>query len=378
MIRQAKKLFFAVLILAMVLALASGALFLVKQRKSEIEELPPPRKPPLAVETARVAADRLALTEQFIGVIRPVRTSELAARATGHLRSVSVDVGDRVEKGRVVATVDDPITEQEANALTARLEGAKKTLAVSKKRFERRKTLIEKGHVAEEGLDEARRQYVRDRAETNRLEHELSAVRSLLSYTRVAAPYDGIISRRLKDAADFVFPGVGILTLEDPDAGYRVLAQIPVTAAERLTPESPVTLAFNDKSLATTLWRIHPAVDAAALAVAEIRTREKPFGLPSGSYVSLSLTFEEAEGLIIPLSCLLELRKSCLVFVIEEKKMTARSVPVTLIAKSGGRAAVKGDIAAGDRLVCGNEALLLTVGDETPVRPVKNQETAAP
>lgn len=338
----------------------------------------PPARRPTAVHTDRAVRGVLPVTAHYIGVIEPVHAADLAARAAGHLKTVAGDVGDRLEKAGVAAMVDPEIPLLEKRARAEEIKGAEKALAISRKILERRKTLIRKGHVAEETLDQARRQYALDRARVRRLAQELAASRESLSHTRLAVPFDGIITRRMKDPGELVTVGTPILRLENPAAGYKVLARIPGKTASRLLPGNPVELLFDKKNRPAAVYRIHPAADAGSLAVLEVRCAKKPFGLPSGAVLGVSVTLERAEGILIPLDCLLEQADACRVFAVDEADRTARSIPVELLGKSGNRAAVQGPVQPGVRLVSGPESLLLQLSDKTPITPLPSEAAGRP
>lgn len=358
--------------IGLVLVLAIGAAVLVMHKKAELSQKAKPASRPTAVHTASPVQGRLPVTEHYIGTIEPLVFANLSARATGHLYSVAGDVGDTVRKGETVALVDPQIPKREKKAVAAELKGAEEALAMSEKILDRRQVLVEKGHAPEEELDQARRQYVLDRARVKRLREELAAKKKIYAYTRLNAPFDGIITDRMKDPGDLVSPGVPVLRLENPDTGYKILTRVPQATAERLNPGSSARLSFQGQKKRAAIDRVHPALSPGALAVVEIRSEEKPFGLPTGSAIGVDLILNRAKGLIIALDCLLEQEDKCRVFVIDEDKMTVRAVPVRLLGKSAGRAVVQGDIAEKDLLVSGNEAMLLQLSDGAPVNPVSS------
>ena len=350
------------------LILVISAVFLVKHRKSELAETPLPAARPVPVHTATATKGQLPIKEHYIGTIEPLVFADLSPRATGHVYSMAGDVGDPIQTGEAVAVLDARLPEREKAAIAAELNGAKEALAVSEKAYDRRQALVRKGHVSEEQLDETRRQYVLDRARVKRLGEELAAARLSLQYTRLTAPFDGIITRRMKDPGDLVSPGTPMLRVEKPDAGYKVLAQIPQSTAERLSPGDSAELVFKSKRQDAVIDRIQPAINPGALATIEIRVNEKPFGLLSGATLGVDVIVDQPEGIIIPLSCLLEQEDAYHVFVLSLKQETVRAVAVQLLGKSGNRAIVDGDISAEARLVSGNESMLLTLGDDTPVQ----------
>ena len=358
------------------LLLAGGAVLLVIHKKSELAEKSPPSVRPIPVHTAKAIQGRLPVFEHYIGTIEPLIYADLSPRVTGHLATVAGDVGDTLQKGEAAALLDPRLPAREKEAVAAELRGAKETLSLSEKRYKRRRKIVDNGAVSKEALDEARRQYELDKARVERLEKELAAKGLLHAYARLTAPFDGIISRRMKDPGDLISPGVPVLRIEKPDAGYKVLARVSQAAAGRISAGDTARLSFEKKRQEAVIDRIQPAMEPAGLAVMEIRVKEKPFHLPSGATIGVDVCLKRPEGIVIPLNCLLEQEEKNYVFIIDQARMTASAVPVQLLGKSGDKAVVKGNIPEGARLVSGRESMLIRLGNKSPVQPVARREDA--
>jgi len=364
--RTGKFLLFAVFGLVVV----ASAILLVMHRRDELAEKTPPSVRPVPVHTAQAEHGRLPMTEHYIGKVEPMRYADLSPRATGHIASVAGDIGDSVQKGETAVVVDARLPQRNKAAVAAELKGAEAALAISRKIYDRRKELLRKGHTSEERLDETKRQYILDNARVKRLEQEFAAADISLRYTRLKAPFDGIITHRMKDPGDLAAPGTPVLRVEKPAAGYKLLVHIPQATAEQLKPGDAVILNFKANSREEMIDRIQPAIDPGALATAEIRLNARPFGLPSGATVGVDVVINRLEGTIIPLSCLLEQENSFNVFTVSSNRNIARAIPIKLLGRSGSRAVVEGDIPEGAKLISGNESMLIKLADNTPVQPI--------
>ncbi len=352
------------------LVLVLGAFMLVGQRKADLAEKKPPAVRPVPVHTARAEPGRLAICEHYIGTIEPRVYADLSPRITGHLYSVTGDTGDTLKKGKVAAVIDPRLPGRERDAVAAELKGAKKALRISEKIYKRRQKLIKKNAVSEEDVDNARRQYELDLARVNRLQEEYAASAISFQYARLKAPFDGIIIRRQSDPGDLIAPGTPVLRVEKPSAGYKILVHVPQTTADRLVSGNAARLSFQEKQMELEIDRIHPAIRSGTLATLEMRVSQKPFALPSGSTIDVDVIVNRPEGIIIPLSCLLEQEDTHHVFAIDRKQKTARAVSVRILGKSGDRALIEGDIPAGAELVSGSESMLIQLGDNAQIQPL--------
>ena len=369
--RTEKFILFAVLGLVVVVS----AILLVMHRRAELAEKSPPPVRPIPVQTAQAEHGRLSITEHYIGTVEPMLYADLSPRVTGHIASVAGDIGDSIQKGEVAVRVDTRLPKRDKAAVAAELKGAEAALAISRKSFNRQKALIKKGHTSEERLDESKRQYALDSARVKRLKEELAAADLSLRYTRLKAPFDGIITDRMKDPGDLAAPGTPVLRVEKPAAGYKILVHMPQATANRLSRGNAVALRFKAEHRNETIDRIQPAIRPGALATAEIRLDASPFDLPSGATISVDVVVDRLAGTIIPLTCLLEQENAFHVFILSSKDNTAQVVPVKLLGKTGSRAVVEGDIPDGSRLISGNEAMLIKLADNTPVHPIGPEDS---
>lgn len=116
----------------------------------------PAAEPPVGVMTVRAErVESYAVTRRFVGIVEPVRTTQLAFELPGVIERVHSDEGDFVAKGALIAEIDTALLEADRArfaasiaALDARLELARRTLA-------RQSELNARGFASEQRLDEA-------------------------------------------------------------------------------------------------------------------------------------------------------------------------------------------------------------------------------
>lgn len=171
---------------------------------------PPPPKVTVSQPVRRGVTDYL----EFTGNTQAINTVQLRARVEGFLEKIFFKDGDRVKKAQPLFliqqnTYEDKLKQAEAEVLAnkARLEHAQTEYA----RFSR---LVTQKAAAQTDVD--RWHYERDAAQAAVMNAE--AQRELaklnLSYTQVAAPFDGRIGRRLKDVGNLVGAGEKTLLAE--------------------------------------------------------------------------------------------------------------------------------------------------------------------
>lgn len=129
----------------------------------------------------------------FVGTARAAREVSLGFAVPGTLTGISVDVGDDVKKAQVVATLDPAPYQAEVDRLTAELESANATYDNAKSQTGRQRDLFEKGHVSQAGLDRYTAGERSAKAAIASVQGALDKATLNLSYTQLAAPFDGIV-----------------------------------------------------------------------------------------------------------------------------------------------------------------------------------------
>ena len=195
--------------------------------------------------------------ERFIeaaGTVRAETIALVSAQVMGRITSLPVAEGSRVEKGALLATIDDTqiraqlaaagalVTEAEAGLMEAEgaIAQAEASKSLAEKTYDRFRILHEEKVVTTQEFDEidvkrtvAVKDYERalDKraqvvAKITQAKAQEDAVRAMLSYTRVTAPFPGVVTGKKADVGSMAAPGVPILVLEDTRR-YRIEASVP-------------------------------------------------------------------------------------------------------------------------------------------------------
>ncbi|MCF8111097.1 MAG: efflux RND transporter periplasmic adaptor subunit [Desulfobacteraceae bacterium] len=357
--------------------IAAAAVLLVRDRRAELDGMETAKTPALPVVLAEAGQGKIEPAKHYLGVIEPVVSASIAARITGDLLSVRIDTGDRVEKNEVVALIDNRQIKKEISALQAELKGAEAELAETEKRYKRRRRLYEEGHVNREDLDASKSSLASARARTQRLRSEVQAAEISLLYTRIRAPFDGVVTKRLKDAGDLVMPGEPICRIENPDKGYKILVKTDPETARKLSPGARAKLKNTEQTLDAEIHKVYPAADKNRLATVEIRTPAPPFNLPSRACVGVDLIFSTPEAIVLPRRAVAEIDGKWLVFAADNKNRV-KPVQVSVLGRDKDQVAVKSDVLKpGDLVVVGDESMLIRLGHNSRIQPLKNAETGA-
>ena len=303
---------------------------------------------------------------QVVGTVRAARTSDLASQMMGNIVEIRVHEGDRVQQGQVLAVIDDSqpraAVERETGALTAAQEqliAANSDLSLAESTLKRYQSLYEKKSVSPQEFDEvrARKQAAlarRDMAQAGegQADAALSQARTALGYTRIRAPFDGVITAKKADPGTLASAGMPIFTLEDVRR-YRLEAAVNESDLRyvRKGKEVPVVVdALGDTSLKGSVVEIVPAADAATRTFLVKIELPADSQLRSGLFGRAEFSRGDRQALLIPASAIVDRGQLHGVFVLDQNHVASLRY-VTLGGVSGSVIEVLAGLQEGEHLV---------------------------
>lgn len=357
------------LALALVALVIAAAVFLSR----------PPSVSVAQVREVRPGEQQTAFTAS--GFVTSRRQSILAPKIPGRLVEVTVNEGDRVKEGDVVARLEDSDAKVALERSRAELSAAVATLkerqaaeANAKLMYDRNVKLAESGAITPAALDDSRTALNTTSALRGAASARVNAARRAtdaaelgLRDTVVRAPFDGTVVRKIADEGAVLAPATvtgvdvgGIIELVDLDA-LEVDAEVSEDQLRRVKPDEP-TLIFLDAYPDNT-WRgraatVRPSVDKSrATATVKVRFEDPTGGVLPGmgarvAFLSQALTPEQLEAgaqLRIPAAAVVQHNAGATVFVVEKDQL--KEVPVELGEKVGDEYVLRKGPAAGQQIV---------------------------
>ena len=246
-------------------------------------------RPPQLVETTTCASRAISHSVTRTGTLRALREVRLFNQEEGQVSALPYSEGDTVDKGTVIARLDDTL-------LRAQLDKAVATRKQAASDLERLTRLKSRSMVSDDVLN---------RAETalQVAEAELALLRARLGYSTIKAPFSGLVSARMLEPGDVAPRFTHLLTLFDPDS-----LVIEVTLSELLLPqvrmgaEVPVRIdALGDTTHPGRVLRVHPTIDSRTrLGLVEIALDPPPPGARPGQLGRVDLKLPASVRRVIP------------------------------------------------------------------------------
>ncbi|GLH80557.1 multidrug transporter [Bradyrhizobium sp. SSBR45G] len=264
------------------MALAAAAVALAGCNETVAQKAEPIR--PVLVATAHYEAD--TPERSFVGTIRPRIEADIGFRVAGKVAKRLVEVGQTVEIGQPLATLDEVDLKLQAEQAEAEFRAATGVLAQASAAETRAKELRAKGWTTDAQMDQAKASADEARARLNRAERSVELTRNSLSYATLMSDARGVVTAAMIEPGVVVAAGQAAIRVARFAEKEAVVA-IPETLLDRAKSGVATVSLWSEagKTYAARLREIAPAADPAT------RTYLAKFSLPdAGEAVSLGMT----------------------------------------------------------------------------------------
>ncbi len=240
------------------------------------------------VEVARVGRQTISLFFETHGTLEAENEVDLVARVSGPVTQLKTEEGQRVKKGQLLATIDD-------REIVAQLEVSRVRLDEAGQSFERIKQLFEKELIARDAYDQAFASFESAKGDLERLEVQLA-------YTRITAPFSGLVVQRYVKFAEFLQNGARLFRLSDFDPLLCPI-QVPERELSKLKIGQRAELAVEsfDTRFEARVLRVSPVVDSASGTVKVTLEVDGQGKLRPGMFANVFLEMaNRPDALVVP------------------------------------------------------------------------------
>jgi membrane fusion protein, multidrug efflux system len=342
------------------------------KQKDETVQADAVQAQPLAVKTSLIVERTIERYVEVVGSLKADQEVVVSSEVKGTVEELPVDLGSVVRRGQLLARLSQRESKlrvdqaqaalQQARARvglrngSASLEAeqnsevrqAKASLDEARLRFDRAKTLIKNGDIAQERFDEAEINYRGAEAryqaaqdsfhnQTALVEQraaELQLARKQLEDTVIVAPIDGTVSARHVTRGEYIKAETRIVTLVKSNP-LRLQAVVPEVAVASVRVKLPVTLivdAYPGRTFKGEISRVSPSLDEKARTLTVEATIENSDGtLKPGLFATVQLRVaKQSPAVMVPSRALLAFAGLTKLFVIQDGKVVERVVKTGL------------------------------------------------
>jgi len=398
--------------------LAGLALFISscsRNQKVEAREEKASDVPTVAVAKATVESmsRQLVLTAEF----KPFQEVDLMAKVAGYVKNINVDVGDRVQQGQLLAVLEIPEMADDLARGRAAVERAQAEVARAKDEQQRAESAHQIAHlsytrlsdvakqkaglVAQQEVDDVHSKDLVAEAQISAAKSSLAAaeeqvhvnaaelkrIQTMLDYTRVTAPFAGVITKRYADTGSMLQAGTSSSTQAMPlvrlseNSSLRLIVPVPESAVPTVHIGQTVAVRVPtlDRSFPGRVARFSEKVSAATRTMdTEVDVANPTLVLIPGMYAEVDLTLDShPRALVVPVQAVdvgADDASGQLAVVNSGKRIEIRSVKLGLQTASG--AEILSGLRAGDLVVVGSRSGL-KAGQEVQAKIIESNKAVS-
>jgi len=330
-----------------------------------------------SVAVAKVQRADLYKELRIPAEFRPYVEVQLHAKVSGYLKQITVDFGDQVKAGQLLATLEVP---ELADQLHSALANAQKAAAdyTNAHLVLTRLQAVNKDHpnlVAQQDLDTAQGRDGMTAAAIAAAQADVEKYQTLLAYTKITAPFDGVITKRYADPGSLIQAGTASDTQALPlvrlSDNYHLrldffvdvdhVKDIHLGDAVEVRVDSLGGLSSTGKVSRVT-YRVE---EDTRKMTAEIEVANPQLELVPGMYATVKLKVERRpQTLAIPIEAVSGDKRSSVFLVNQNQEIEER--PVTLGVETADQVEMLAGLKEGD---------LVVIGNHSQVRPGQKVET---
>jgi RND family efflux transporter MFP subunit len=349
------------------------------------------------VAAVKIGRGDIAQVLTIAAEFRPFQEIEVHAKVAGFLKSISVDVGDRVRAGQLLAVIEVPELQDEIRQDEAAVKRAAEEINRAQADLERARSAHDVAHiaadrltnvmkvrpnlVAQQDIDEASGRDRVAEAQVATAQASLASARdqleiakaagsktqTLFDYARITAPFAGVITHRYADTGAMIQTGTSSQTQSMPvvrlseNDRLRLVIPAPESAVSRihLGQHVDVTVQSLHRTVSGTVARFANRLDTDTRTMrVEVDVQNANLELVPGMYADASLSLDQVSGVVIaPVQAVDRSETGARVLAVgRDGRLESRAV--TLGLETDDRIEVKQGLSEGDVVVVGSRAQL--------------------
>lgn len=303
---------------------------------------------------------------QATGTLHARETATLSAQVMGRVQQVLVHEGDPVRAGQTLIVLDDATLKSAAEQSAAAVKAAESQQLAAQTNADlaastlvRYKQLQAQKSVSPQEMDEVTRraeaaaaQVDALRAQANAMKAQQSGAKTMLGYTRVVAPFAGVVTARMVDPGALASPGIPLIQIDSAGS-----LQLQTTVAESVISLVRTGMKVNVSINASPglnfqgkVDQIVPAADSSSHSFLVKIDLQSSKELRAGMYATAEIPTGTRQAILVPHTAIV-LRGSLACAYVLDSDSSAQLRYVTLGAKSGSSVEALSGIAANEKLV---------------------------
>ena len=292
------------------------------------------------------------------GRLEAYARAPIYARVSGYLKDYKVDIGTQVKAGQLLAEIETPDLDQQLSQGRADLVTAQANERLSKLTSDRWQTIVKTGAVAKQDADEKLGDYQAKQAMTKASQANVDRLLAMKNFTRITAPFDGIVTARNTDVGALInvggAAGQELFVVSDIHK-LRIYVNVPQSYVPLVPPGTKATMSVPerpDRKYEATVESSSQAVTAASgTTLMQLGVDNASGELLPGGYANVRLDLPANTGVLsIPASALIFDSKGLSVATVgADNRVIVK--PVTVARDLGKTIEIRDGLNADDKII---------------------------
>ncbi|NJD32579.1 MAG: efflux RND transporter periplasmic adaptor subunit [Gammaproteobacteria bacterium] len=278
----------------------------------------------------------------------------VAFRIPGRLIERTVNVGDRVRPGQVIARLEQMNERNQLLSAQAALNAANADLVRARDEYTRQKSLIDEGFTTRAQLDQATAAFRAAEAQVKSATAQVDMAQDLVGFTVLTADKPGSVVARGAEPGEVVQAGQMIVRIAR-DGGVDAVFEVPPQVVRRASHSQSVTVALTDEPSVTATGKVREISPQADPVTGTFTVRvgldNPPPAMLLGSVVTGRVTLQGEPLIVVPASALATSGGSPAVWVVDPSTSTVALRPIRIARHEPDSVIVAEGIAPGDTVV---------------------------
>ena len=194
---------------------------------------------PIPVKISNVSANNNSPFLPVSGKIQSVNSADLSTRMVGFVSKTYVDVGDKVNKGQLLVSINNTDLQAKLAQVNASITEATADYNNAQKDYNRFKNLFADNSASQKELDDITAQYEMSKARLEAAKQMKNEVNAQFAYSNITAPFSGVVTAKTVKIGSMANPGQPLISVESP-GNFEVMAMVPETEISQIKQKTQV------------------------------------------------------------------------------------------------------------------------------------------
>ncbi len=260
------------------------------------------------VKVAQVKAINVPVTKTYAATVKSETSVNLSTKMMGQISGLTVEEGQRVTQGEVIARIKSADLEAKKAQVNANRQEAQAAFSNAETNYKRIKTLADQKSATQKELDDIRTAMEMAKAKIAAIDQMEAEINEVLKFAVITAPISGVVTKKFMNTGDLASPGMPIVTLEN-DSEFEIIAKVPESDIAQLNTGQAVSVkidAIGGKELAGKIAQLNPSGQyGGGMFEIKVKLNEKLAALKNGLFASVVIPTGQANKIMVPESAII-------------------------------------------------------------------------